>query len=117
MNRDRLLADAKQRALDLVPSYAPPTPATFRLPGPSGRAALDLAVDGLAKRGDATAHDRVVAHRLGAVITGGEHDLGEELPEEELRRLEREAFLALVRHPATLARIEHMLTTGRPLRN
>jgi len=37
--------------------------------------------------------------------------------EDELYRFEREAFLELVRHPDTLARIEHMLATGKPLRN
>ena len=46
MNRDRLLADAKAKALALAEGYQPPEPADLRLPGPTGRVALDLAVDG-----------------------------------------------------------------------
>ena len=54
MNRDRLLADAKAKALALVENYAPPEPLTVRLPGPSGRVALGMAVEGFHERGIAT---------------------------------------------------------------
>ena len=47
MNRDRLLADAKAKALELAADYTPPEPVELRLPGPTARAALDLAVRGL----------------------------------------------------------------------
>jgi 3-hydroxyacyl-CoA dehydrogenase len=118
MNRDRLLADAKARALALVEAgYRPPEPAEMSLPGPSGRAALRMAVAGFRATGQATAHDEVVAGHLATVLTGGDTDPTETLGESDLSRLEREAFLALVRTPATLARIEHMLETGKPLRN
>lgn len=118
MNRDRLLADAKARALELVAAgYRPPEPVELALPGPSGRAALDMAVAGFRASGAATPHDAVVAGALARVLTGGDTDPTESVREEELSRLEREAFLALVRTPATLARIEHMLETGKPLRN
>ena len=46
MNRDRLLADAKAKALELAANYTPPEPVKLRLPGPTARAALGLAVDG-----------------------------------------------------------------------
>ena len=117
MNRDRVLAAAKARALTLAEGYAPPEPATLRLPGPSGAAALDMAVDGFAKAGKATPHDRVVAGALGRVLTGGDTDVLDELDEDALLALERSGFMALVKHPDTLARVEHMLETGRPLRN
>ncbi|WP_456256862.1 hypothetical protein, partial [Campylobacter jejuni] len=61
MNRDRLLADAKARALAMVDGYTPPEPPTFRLPGAAGKAAMELAVAGFAAQGKATPHDRVVA--------------------------------------------------------
>jgi hypothetical protein len=51
MNRDRLLADAKAKALSLVEGYQAPEPPTFRLPGAGGRAALDLAVQGSGRAG------------------------------------------------------------------
>ncbi|MCB9377817.1 MAG: 3-hydroxyacyl-CoA dehydrogenase [Holophagales bacterium] len=118
MNRDRLLADAKRKALDLVESgYLPPEPPEMTLPGPSGRVALDMAVQGFRANGMATPHDAVVAGELARVLTGGDTDPTETVTEDEISRLEREAFLALLRTPPTLARIEHMLETGKPLRN
>ena len=63
-NRDRLLADARALALELADGYRPPEPVELTLPGPSGRAALMLAVDGLVLRGEASAHDRLVASHL-----------------------------------------------------
>jgi 3-hydroxyacyl-CoA dehydrogenase len=118
MNRDRLLADAKAKALALVEhGYRPPAPPELSLPGPAGRVALELAVAGFRANGMATEHDAVVARRLAVVVTGGDTDPTETLTEADLSRLEREAFMDLLRTPATLARIEHMLETGKPLRN
>ena len=117
MNRDRLLADAKARALELADGYSPPDPVEVSLPGASGRTALELAVDGFRANGMATPHDEIVAKRLAVVLTGGDTDITETLTENDLAQLEREAFMELVRTSATLDRIEHMLETGKPLRN
>jgi 3-hydroxyacyl-CoA dehydrogenase len=117
MNRDRLLADAKARALGLVDGYTPPAPPEFRLPGAGGRTALDLAVQGFHARGLATDYDVAVSGKLADVLTGGEADLVDTLSEEDMLALERKAFVALVRDPRTQARVEHMLETGKPLRN
>ncbi len=116
-NPDRLLADARARALELSKDYAAPVPAIVRLPGKTGRIALKMAVKGLAKTGKATAHDLVVVDHLGAVLTGGDTDITRDTPEERFSELERKAVLALIRMPATVARMEHMLETGKPLRN
>lgn len=117
MNRDRLLADAKAKALALADGYEPPEPAELTLPGPSGRAALDMAVHGFRLQGKATVHDVVVGEALAGVLSGGDCDVTEEVDEARLLELERAAFLRLVREPATQDRIEHMLETGKPLRN
>jgi 3-hydroxyacyl-CoA dehydrogenase len=118
MNRDRLLADAKAKALALVAAgYQPPAPVELVLPGPSGKVALDMAVAGFRACGAATPHDEVVSGQLATVLTGGEADPTVPVPASEISNLERQAFLALVRTPGTLARIEHMLETGKPLRN
>jgi 3-hydroxyacyl-CoA dehydrogenase len=117
MNRDRLLADAKARALELVADYQPPAPAMLRLAGATGRAALKLAVNGFVLQGKATPHDIVVCERLADTLTGGEADYITDTSEDAILKLERSAFMALLRHAATLARIEHMLETGKPLRN
>jgi 3-hydroxyacyl-CoA dehydrogenase len=118
MNRDRLLADAKARALKmLADGYQPPKPPELRLPGPTGRTGLDLAVHGFALQGKALPHDVVVSDALAEVLSGGKTDFTEVVNEDHVTKLERAAFMKLVKTEATLARMEHMLTTGKPLRN
>jgi 3-hydroxyacyl-CoA dehydrogenase len=117
MNRDRLLADAKAKALALAKDYQPPKPQPLNLPGPTGAAALKLGVTELVNQGKATAYDAVVAEKLAEVLSGGDTDITDETSEDQLLALERRAFQSLIREPKTLARIEHMLETGKPLRN
>jgi 3-hydroxyacyl-CoA dehydrogenase len=117
MNRDRLLADAKAQALAMVEGYVAPEKSAIALPGPSGRLALEMAVDALRLKGAATPHDEVVAGQLAGVLSGGATDITTPVGDDELLKLEREAFMTLIKQPATLARIEHMLETGKPLRN
>ena len=117
MNRDRLLADAKAKALALVDGYRPPSPPEFRLPGDSGRVALGMAAEGFHKRGLATDYDMVVSDALAGVLTGGQADLIDPVSEEDMLGLERAAFMARVRDRRTVARVESMLETGKPLRN
>ncbi|WP_366656076.1 3-hydroxyacyl-CoA dehydrogenase NAD-binding domain-containing protein [Fodinicurvata sp. EGI_FJ10296] len=119
MNRDRVLADAKARALAMVQAgYTPPSPPEeIRLPGPTARTGMKIAVDQMALAGVATPHDRVVADALARVLSGGDTDITETLDEDAILALERAAFMEMVRHPATIARIEHMLETNKPLRN
>jgi 3-hydroxyacyl-CoA dehydrogenase len=117
MNRDRLLADAKAKALSLVDGYAPPEKPTFRLPGESGRVGIAGVVDGFRKKGLATEYDEVVSARLAMVLTGGDADLVDIVQEDDLLKLEREGFMDAVKDPRTQARVQQMLTTGKPLRN
>ena len=117
MNRDRLLANAKARALAMAEAYRPPEQSALALPGPSGRIALEMAVDALRLKGAATPHDEVVAGQLAVVLSGGATDITTPVGDDDLLQLERAAFMTLIKQPATLARIEHMLETGKPLRN
>lgn len=118
MNRYRLLADAKAKALSMVDGYqVPEPPAPLALPGPSGKVALEMAVSGFQRLGKATVHDGVVSGEVAHVLSGGDTDVIKLVDEDALYDLEREAFMRLVRHPGTLARVEHMLLTGKPLRN
>ena len=117
MNRDRLLTEAKAKALALAEGYQPPAPPEFRLPGESGHVGLNMAAQGFRKRGLATDYDMVVSDALAGVLTGGEADLIDTVSEQDMLRLEREAFMRRVRDPRTIARVEHMLETGKPLRN
>jgi 3-hydroxyacyl-CoA dehydrogenase len=117
MNRYRLLADAKALALKLAENYVAPKPVELKLPGAAGRLAFTLAVASFHQRGLATDHDQVVAGELAAVLSGGPADLVDAVTEEQLLGLERGAFMRLMKTDGTLARIEHMLVTGKPLRN
>ena len=117
MNRDRLLADAKAKALAMVEGYQAPEPVEIALPGPTAKLAMGMAVEGFRLQGKATPHDEVVASELATILSGDRADITETVAEKDLLKLEREAFMRLIRTPATLARIEHMLDTGKPLRN
>lgn len=117
MNRYRLLADAKKKALSLVDGYQPPQPVELSLPGPSARVALEMAVDGFRKRGLATPHDVNVAGALAVVLSGGDTDIVCTITEDDLLELERRELTRLTRFPQTIARVKHMLKTGKPLRN
>jgi 3-hydroxyacyl-CoA dehydrogenase len=118
MNRDRLLSDAKQRALKmLADGYKPPEPRELRLPGPTGATALRLAVDGFRLQGKALPHDVTVSNALAEVLSGGATDVTAVVTEDQIQKLEKKAFLALLHTGPTLARMEQMLATGKPLRN
>ncbi len=118
MNRDRLLFDAKARALELLAAgYKAPEPKELRLPGPTGRTALRLAVDGFRLQGKALPHDVTVSDALAEVLSGGATDFTTVVTEDQIQKLEKKAFMALLHTGPTLARMENMLTTGKPLRN
>ncbi|MEM7252132.1 MAG: 3-hydroxyacyl-CoA dehydrogenase NAD-binding domain-containing protein [Pseudomonadota bacterium] len=117
MNQDATLASAKAEVLAMVSDYAPPDAPIFHLPGPSAASALRLVVDGFVAQGQASAHDALVARGVAEILSGGPTDITCELGEEDLLALERDVFMRLVRTPPTLARLEHMLETGKPLRN
>lgn len=119
MNRNRLLFDAKKKALELAVNYQPPVAREdIRLAGPSGKYALDMAVADLRKTGKASPYDVVVCESLARVLSGGEKgDWTNPMKEDDILKLERDEFMKLARRPETLARIEHMLDTGKPLRN
>ena len=117
MNRDRLLADAKAKALSLVPGYESPAPRSVVLAGQRGKSMLMAGVHAMAAAGKITPHDEVVAEQLASVLTGDETDGTTPLGEQALLDLERRHFMQLAHTAGSLARIEHMLATGKPLRN
>ena len=118
MNRSRLLADAKAKALSLAQGYTPPVVPVFALAGLSGAAALRIGLEGAVAAGSASAHDRVVGEALISILTGGPSgDPLREISEADVMALEREAFLHLLFMQQTQDRIRHMIETGKPLRN
>ena len=117
MNRARLLADAKAKALSLCADYAPPRPSELELPGKTGWCAADMLIRTLRLVGKISPYDVEVSRQLAHVLSGGDGDITQPLSEDDLLELEREAFLRLVLQEGTLQRLEHMLKTGKPLRN
>lgn len=115
---DRVEARAIATVLDLdALGYHAPDPLVVRAPGREVRALLDVAVDGLVRSGLASAHDARIARALAYVLCGGDVASGTTVSEAALLDLEREAFVRLCGEPLTQARMEHMLATGKPLRN
>ena len=114
MNKDRVLAAAKDRALKMVEGYEPPKPFTLNLPGAGARISMQMAVKGMVKIGKVTEYDEVIAKKLAYILTGGDE---EDVTEDDLYALEIEAFMELVKNTKTMDRMEHILETGKPLRN
>ena len=116
MNRDTLLADAKARVLDLAPDYVAPLPKRMMALGKAGVANLDYALWSFKEAGQASDHDVRIGHEIAVVLCGGDGP-AREVTEQDLIDLERDAFVRLLGTKETQARIAHMLTTGKPLRN
>ncbi|MDP2304894.1 MAG: 3-hydroxyacyl-CoA dehydrogenase/enoyl-CoA hydratase family protein [Pseudomonadota bacterium] len=118
LDPDRQIGDAKKLALGLVQAgYKAPRKRTFKLPGASGRAAIELFLYQMREGGFITPYDIVVSKKLAWVLTGGDIPSNAVRTEQDILDLEREAFLSLCGNAETVARIQHMLEKGKPLRN
>jgi 3-hydroxyacyl-CoA dehydrogenase len=119
MNRDRLMADAKARALQRVrDSYQPPPPRmAIPVGGSTVAAALKLGVHLAWRAGRISDHDALIGRKLATIMAGGDVPHPTTVTEQRLLDLEREAFLSLVAERKTQERIQHTLKTGKPLRN
>ncbi|MBT5952429.1 MAG: 3-hydroxyacyl-CoA dehydrogenase/enoyl-CoA hydratase family protein [Methylococcales bacterium] len=116
-NRQRLLNNAKVKALVMTDGYQPPKAPVFILPGPSARVTLDIALRGFQLVGKASDYDLVIGHQLAQVISGDGCDITDSVDEKQLLNLELQGFMALVKQTQTQSRLEHMLSVGKPLRN
>jgi 3-hydroxyacyl-CoA dehydrogenase len=108
-NRDRLLADAKAFALELVDDYVPPEPRTLNLPGPAGYTTLALELEQGVLQGAFREDDSRIAGQLARVLSGGSADVLDPITDDDLLALERASNQALLATPETLGRIEQML--------
>ncbi len=118
MNPERLIDDAKQLALSLVPGHAPGAPRTdVEVSGEAGFALMKMGVWMARQGGYISDYDVVVGEKLAHVLSGGRLTGSPQVSEQYLLDLEREAFLSLCGRRETQARMQHMLKTGKPLRN
>lgn len=118
VNPDHQLYDAKQAVLALsAAGYKPPVRGKVPVVGEPGYATLLLGAQNLLQSGYISEHDLHIAKKLAYVIAGGNVPYGTLVDEQYLLNLEREAFISLVQHPKSQARMQHMLMKGKPLRN
>ena len=114
-----LLHIARGQALALADrGYRPPLPARqVRVAGDVGIATFRMLLVNMLEGRFISEYDDEIATRIATILCGGEVDRNSLVDEEWLLRLEREHFVQLAQQPKTQARIEHMLKTGKPLRN
>jgi len=117
-NRDYLVGEAKKEVLKMVDEgYAPPVKRKIRVFGESAQGMIAAEIYNMHKGGFISDYDALLAKRIAFVISGGEVRTNSDLDEEVILTLERRTFMELLRQENTVARIEHMLNTGKPLRN
>jgi 3-hydroxyacyl-CoA dehydrogenase len=116
MNRDRLIADAKARVLDLALDYVPPVPRTITALGKDAFGNLLYAGWAMKEGGQISDHEVRIARELAYVLCGGDGP-ARVVSEQDILDLEREAFLRLLGTKETQERIAYTLKTGKPLRN
>ena len=126
MNRDRLVAEAKQTALALARSGWKPAAASWqegaqttqiKVLGESFFAAAKMAIHLMVRAGYASDYDAHVARKLANILAGGALSAPQLVSEQYVLDLEREAFVSLCGEKQTQQRIAHTLKTGKPLRN
>jgi 3-hydroxyacyl-CoA dehydrogenase len=118
MNPERLIDDAKALALSIAPGYVPGVPRTdVEVGGAEDLALLKTGIYLARQANYITDYDTVVGEKLAYVLSGGRLTGRQTVSEQYLLDLEREAFLSLCGQRKTQERMQHMLKTGKPLRN
>jgi 3-hydroxyacyl-CoA dehydrogenase len=119
MNRSRLLADAKAKALELAEAgYTQPVRRKdIKVLGKSGLGIVYAGANSMYAGNYISEHDKKISEKLGYVMCGGDLSAPAIVSEQYLLDLEREAFLSLCGEKKTLERIQSILTKGKPLRN
>ena len=119
MNRERLMSDAKTRALALARAgYQPPQPRhDIPVEGDGVRASLELGIHLAWRAGQINDHDALIGRKLASILAGGRLPHPTRVTEQYLLDLEREAFLSLCGEAKTQERMAYTLKTGKTLRN
>jgi 3-hydroxyacyl-CoA dehydrogenase len=117
-NRDLLIGEAKKEALAMADAgWTPPMKAAIPVVGTEGQGMVTAELYNMANGLFMSEYDAFLAKRIAYVIAGGDVKSGTKVSEEYMMKLEREAFVDFCKEEKTLARIDHMLKTNKPLRN
>jgi 3-hydroxyacyl-CoA dehydrogenase len=117
-NSEHLVGEAKREALRMArDGYRPPVKQPVRVFGDAAHGIVASELNNLVQGGSVSPYDSFLAGRIAYVISGGDIRTGSEIDETVILKLERDAFIDLWKQAKTRDRVEHMLNTGRPLRN
>jgi 3-hydroxyacyl-CoA dehydrogenase len=116
MNRNSLL-EVSKKILTENKSFKAPNEFEFKLPGKAVRGEMDKILDKLYNEKVILDHGVVVAKELAHVLSGGDTSIDKTLSEDDLFKLELDAFMRLIETKQTQDRIKHTLATGKPLVN
>jgi 3-hydroxyacyl-CoA dehydrogenase len=117
-NRDHLIGEAKKDVLKMVDEgYAPPVKRKIKVLGQAAQGMVAAQISDMASGGFVSEYDAFLAGKIAYIISGGDVRDNAEVADDVILTLERESFIELLKQEKTQARIEHMLKTGKPLRN
>ena len=117
-NRDYLIGEAKKDVLKMVDEgYAPPLKRKIKVLGRAAQGMVNAEISNMLSGKFISEYDAFLAKKIAYVISGGDVRDNAQIEEDVILTLEREAFIELLKEEKTLARIDHMLATGKPLRN
>lgn len=119
LNRSRLIAEAKQAAIELAENgYTQPKQRNdIKVQGKAGLALFKAGIGSMRMANYISDHDAKIADKLAYVICGGDLSYAQNVTEQYLLDLEREAFLSLTAEKKTLERMQSLLAGGKPVRN
>ena len=117
MNKDRLLHDEKLAAINLIKNYVKPEKLSYRLPGRTAFAALELGLKGMIDNGQISEHDKFIGQQIATILSGGDTDMLNEVDEDHILKLESNSIQTLFKQPKSQERIEKLLETGKIIRN
>ncbi|MBT8365252.1 MAG: enoyl-CoA hydratase/isomerase family protein [Deltaproteobacteria bacterium] len=117
-NRDHLIGEAKKEVLKMVEQgYVPPLKGKIKVLGQAAQGMVAVQIADMTNGGFISEYDAYLGGKIAYIISGGDVRDNAEVDEDVILALEREAFIDLLKQEKTQARIEHMLKTGKPLRN
>jgi 3-hydroxyacyl-CoA dehydrogenase len=119
VSKNRQIADAKAAVLEMADAgYVQASQATnIRVQGKAGLALVSAGVTGMRMGNYISDHDLKIANKIAWIMCGGDLSYTQEVSEQYLLDLEREAFLSLLGEAQTLERIQAILNGQKPLRN
>lgn len=117
-NRDNLIGEAKKEVLKMLDdAYTPPVKKPLKVMGKAGQGMINTEIYNMLNGHFISEYDAFLAKRIAFVMTGGEVNNNAYVDEDVILKLEREAFIDFAKQEKTIARIDHILKTGKPLRN